>query len=148
MKYFEMMKYMKMNVVMKMIKSWNPRNPLGCSLKKINVNIFYDKNDGKMDEVDETDDETGIPRIPVIIVFSPPKKNMQNLSIRSIPFLKKSNAGFQRRQHVFPQDVEASTVNHSSPTPRICAANRVVPLHRRGQKTWVWLVFFRESGGG
>lgn len=78
----------------------------------------------------------------------PPKKNMQNLSIRSIPFLKKSNAGFQRRQHVFPQDVEASTVNHSSPTPRICAANRVVPLHRRGQKTWVWLVFFRESGGG
>jgi len=42
---------------------------LGCSLKKINVNIFYDKNDGKMDEMDETDDETGIPRIPVIIVF-------------------------------------------------------------------------------
>ena len=37
--------------------------------KKINVNIFYDKNDGKMDEVDEYDDEMVIPRIPVIIVF-------------------------------------------------------------------------------
>ena len=69
MKYFEMMKFMKMNMVMKMIKSWNPRNPLGCSLKNINVNIFYDENDDKMDEVDEYDDEMVIPRIPVIIVF-------------------------------------------------------------------------------
>ena len=39
-------------------------------IQNINVNIFYDENDAKMDEMDETDDETLNPRTPAIIVFS------------------------------------------------------------------------------
>ena len=48
------------------------QKPCGMLIeKKINVNIFYDENDVKMDEMDETDDSGGIPRTPAIIVFSP-----------------------------------------------------------------------------
>ena len=81
---------------------------MGCSLKNINVNIFYDENDDKMDEVDEYDDEMVIPRIPVIIVFSP-----------RVPFQRFNAWGATKMGVVFFQDAQRPTWVQLPPPPPV-----------------------------